>query len=290
MEAGFACPKAESFSPNISISDFGLIVKDFSFPIVIKPTDSSGSKGVSVLSNLKDLDKTIEWANSYSRNKILIVEEFISRGFPNVIGGDIFVWNGKIILYGEMACLRGNNGKSLIPIGKKKPSGLNEKQISNIHLELQKLINTLNIKFGEFNIEIILDENDKVHFLELGPRAGGNMIPIQLSDAFGIDLVKANVLVAMGEEPDLKIKEQKGCFFTYVLHSNVEGIYEDIKISEEVEQYIYRKVIYKKKGDKIEKFDGAGKAIGIIFLRVDDESLMNNLCDRMSTLVTILTR
>ncbi len=52
------------------------------------------------------------------------------------------------------------------------------------------------------NIEILLDKDDNVHFLELGPRAGGNMIPIQLSDAFGIDLVKANVQAAIGVKPD----------------------------------------------------------------------------------------
>ena len=130
----------------------------------------------------------------------MLVEEFIQRGYPYVIGGDIFVWNGKIVLYGEMECLRDMVRSPLIPIGKKKPAAINEKQKRFVYNELQRVITALNIRFGEMNIEILLDKDDNVHFLELGPRAGGNMIPIQLSDAFGIDLVKANVQAAIGGE------------------------------------------------------------------------------------------
>lgn len=68
---------------------------------------------------MKGFERAITHAINYSRNKILIVEEFIERGFPDIIGGDVFVWNGKIVLYGEMSCLRDNSGRGLIPIGKK---------------------------------------------------------------------------------------------------------------------------------------------------------------------------
>ena len=209
------------------------------------------------------------------------------HSFPHVIGGDIFVWNKKIVFYGEMSCLRDETVNGLIPVGEKKPSGLNERQRKNIYRELQRLVSDLNINFGEFNIEILLDNNDGVHFLELGPRAGGNMIPVQLSDAWGIDLVEANIKACMGEVPNLVLNEQKGCFFTYVLHSYEEGLFDGIIISDEIMPYIYRKVIYKKIGDKIEYFDGAGKAIGILFVHVDTEEQMNDFCQRLDTLIKI---
>ena len=82
-----------------------------------------------------------------------------------------------------MAALRGNGGKSLIPIGEKKPNGLNKRQTQLLYAELQKLVDALGIKNGELNIELLIGKDDVSHFLELGPRAGGNMIPIQLSDA-----------------------------------------------------------------------------------------------------------
>lgn len=289
-ENGFACPKAEIFTPQTTLKDFKCLIKDFSFPIVIKPTDSSGSKGVTVLHNIIEFDNAVKWADSYSRNKILIVEEFISRGFPYLIGGDIFVWNGEIVLYGEMSCLRDDAGKGLIPIGKKKPSGLNEIQRKNVHDELQRLISILGIQFGELNLEILLDKENNVHFLELGPRAGGNMIPLQLSDAWGVDLVKANVLAAMGVNPQLELKEQPGCYFTYVLHSKEDGIFKGVDYADEIAKYIYRKETYKKEGDIVEVFDGAGKALGILFIHVDKESYMNDLIDRMDSLVKIILK
>ena len=182
-ENGLPCPKVYTFHPEDDLDSIKESIKNFSLPIVVKPTDSSGSKGVSMLEDLEGLRKAIEWADRYSRNKILIIEEFITRGFPHVIGGDIFVSDGKVVLLGEMACLRDNSRTGLIPIGKKKPSGLNQLQISRIYDTLQHVITALQIRFGELNIEILLDTDDKVHILELGPRAGGNMIPIQLSDA-----------------------------------------------------------------------------------------------------------
>lgn len=189
-----------------------------------------------------------------------------------------------------MACLRDDGGKSLIPIGKKKPNGLNACQISNLHSELQRLISSLGIRGGELNIEALIDKDDNVHFLEVGPRAGGNMIPIELSDAYGVDLIKANVAVAMGEKANLNPQEPQDCYMTFVLHTHVDGIYKDVKYSSEIESYIYRKVHYKSQGDKVEAFDGAGKALGIVFMRFPDSTIMNEFERNIDRHIKILLR
>ena len=290
QKKGFPSPKTYTFSPDTPLEEIANGIDGLSFPIVIKPTDSSGSKGVSFLNDSSGLKEAVAHASGYSRNRILIAEEFIERGFPDVIGGDIFVENGKIILYGDMGCLRGDNGKSLIPIGEKKPNGLNKSQKEAVHAELQRLITELGIKFGELNIEVLVDKEDRPHFLEVGPRAGGNMIPIQLSDAYNIDLIKANVLGAMGEPTDLNPIEPEDSFMTYVLHSLQDGVYQDIEYSEDIEPYIYRKVHYKNPGDKVERFDGAGKALGIVFMRFPDEQTMNDIQPRLNKLIKVIVK
>lgn len=291
QDNGFACPKVYSFHPSTPVDEIITGAQDFKFPLVVKPTDSSGSKGVSMLNDWTTLDDAIAWADSYSRNKVLIIEEYIQRGFPAVIGGDIFVWDGKIVLYGEMECLRDVVNSPLIPIGEKKPAALTDLQKERIYFELQRIVTALDIRFGELNIEILLDKEDNVHFLELGPRAGGNMIPIQLSDAFGVDLVKANVQAAMGETPDFigaPITAHPGCFMHYVLHSYQAGIFQGIEIDESISKFVYRKVIYKNSGDAVEVFDGAGKALGIIFLHFDTFEEMDNFCENHNALVKIV--
>lgn len=285
---GFACPKNYSFHPFTSLDEIKENTKEFTFPLVVKPTDSSGSKGVTMLESWDGLEKAIAWADSYSRNKVLLIEEYIQRGFPSVIGGDIFVWDGKVVLYGGMECLRDTLKAPLIPIGEKKPLQVSEKQKANIYSELQRIVTALNIRFGELNIEIILDKNDNVHFLELGPRAGGNMIPIQLSDAFGINLVKANIQAAMGEKPDFldtPVKALPGCYVHYVLHSFVAGTFKGVEIDDAIAKNVYRQVIYKHDGDPVEVFDGAGKALGIIFLHFDTVEEMEDFCNHHDSLI-----
>ena len=287
QQNGFACPKHRSFSKDISIEDLKAKISEFKFPIVVKPTDSSGSKGVSFLKDVSEIPQALPHAKDYSRNGILIVEEFIERGFSDVIGGDIFIQDGKIILYGDMACIRGDKGKSLIPIGEKLPNGLNKRQRSNLHKELDRLVKLLNIKFGELNIEVIIDQEDQPHFLEVGPRAGGNMIPLQLSDAYNIDLLEANVLTAMGERVNLNFDNPTHAYATYVLHSKEEGNLKEIKIDDSINKYVYRIVLYKKIGDKIEKFDGAGKAIGIIFMEFPDYMTLNFIQSSLEDLIKV---
>lgn len=283
----FACPNNFTFSTSDSFNSVEEKINKLKFPIVIKPTDSSGSKGVSFINSPDQLNSAIEHASQYSRNRTLIAEEFIERGYPWVIGGDIFVENGMIILYGDMACLRDDGGKSLIPIGKKKPNGLSEKQSCLLRAELQRLIDVLDIKFGELNIEVIIDKEDKPHFLEVGPRAGGNMIPIQLSDAFGVDLIKANVQAAMGETTSLDIIEPNECYMTFVLHSHENGKFVGVEYAEEIKPYIYRECIYKQEGDAVEVFDGAGKAIGIVFMRIPTVEQMNDFEQRIDELIKV---
>lgn len=287
QDNGFPCPRTFTFSPDMPLEEIEKGMSGLQFPIVIKPTDSSGSKGVSFLSDMNGIKNAVTHADSYSRNKILIAEEFIERGFPDVIGGDIFVENGKIILFGDMACLRGDNGKSLIPIGKRMPHGLTSSQSEKLHAELQRLIDKLCIKNGELNIELIIDKKDIPHFIELGPRAGGNMIPIQLSDAYKINLIKANVAAAMGQPTELVPVKPTEAYMTYVLHSLKDGILQRISYSTEIEPFIYRKVHYKADGDKIEIFDGAGKAIGIVFMRFPDSETMNAFQPKLDTFIRV---
>lgn len=116
------------------------------------------------------------------------------------------------------------------------------------------------------------------------------MIPIQLSDAFGIDLVKANVQAAMGVKPDFvdkSVEALPGCYMHYVLHSYEAGVFGGIEIDESIRKFVYREVIYKKPGDKVEVFDGAGKALGIIFLHFDTVDEMEHFCENHDSFINV---
>lgn len=278
LDNGFPCPASMSFASDIKPHELVDKLHGLNFPIMVKPTDSSGSKGVTLVRSDTELKSAMQHAECFSRNGILIAEEYIDRTFPHVIGGDIFVVDGEVRFWGLMNCQR-RQSLELLPIGKRAPSGLTAEQRVAIKATLQRLINSLGICFGELNVEILIGRDNIPYVLELAPRAGGNMIPIQLSDISGINLVEAGIRCAMGESlKGLKFDVDEGCCSaTHVMHSLTDGILREYWISSEMRQYVYRKVMYVSPGDTVERFDGANKAIGIAFMRFPDEGTMNNL-------------
>ncbi len=292
-EAGLPCPQAFGFGRDASPEEVAARAEGFRYPLVVKPTDSSGSKGVTVLEDLTGLEAAIAHAAEFSRNGVLICEEYIRKTFPHVIGGDIFVVDGEVRFWGLMSCLRDEGLGGLVPVGKKTPSGLSTRQNAAVKDVLQRLVTALGVRFGELNVEVIVGEGDVPYVLELGSRAGGNMIPVQLTDASGVDLVAANVLCAMGEDPDdiaWDSAECDGAYATYVLHSGVDGAYEGIELSDAVRNACYREVIYQDPGARVERFDGANKALGILFLKFGDELVLDRFCEDGGAHVHALVR
>lgn len=279
-ETGLPCPQAAPFPADVTAAEVVGQLEGFRWPVVVKPTDSSGSKGVTVLEDMGGLPAAIAHAREFSRNGTLIAEEYIRQSFPHVVGGDVFVVDGEIRFWGLMSCLRDEGGNSLVPVGKKTPSGLLPAQTAAVKDVLQRLVTALGVRFGELNVEVIVGEGGVPYVLELGSRAGGNMIPVQLSDASGKDLVAANVLAAMGEDPGeiaWDSSEADACLATYVLHSNVAGTFGGVEYDEEIWPHVYREVVYDEPGDPVEVFDGANKALGIVFLRFESEEEMDAL-------------
>jgi hypothetical protein len=129
---------------------------------------------------------------------------------------------------------------------------------------------------------------DVPHFLELGARAGGNMIPVQLSDISGIDLVEANVRYAMGDDSmDVTFDGNQEAVCTYVPHARRDGTFAGIELSPDIEPHVYRTVMYLSEGDQVCRFDGANKAVGIVFLRFDDVGQMERLLDGISERIRV---
>ena len=274
--SGLPCPQAISFGVETVPDEVIRLTQPFHWPLVVKPTDSSGSKGVSVVRCETELPAALEAARMRSRNGVLIAEEYIERVFPRVVGGDIFVVDGVITFWGIMSCLRDERMGGLVPTGEIMPAGLTNTQIKRIKEVLQALVSSLNIMCGELNVEVLLGAGDTPYVLELGARAGGNMIPVQLSDASGIDLVEANVRCAMGEDlRDIAFDGRGKCCAHVVIHSEHDGAFERVDYGALL-PHLYREVLYHNPGERIHRFVDAGDAVGIAFLAFSDEAEMDS--------------
>ena len=273
---GFNAPVAMGYS------DKNVDTSIFSLPVIVKPVDSSGSKGATVLRDWSGLDEALDFAFSFSRSHRVIVEEYIEKKHEYLIGGDIFVNDGKIVLWGLLNCHRDNTVNPLVPVGKSYPLLLDQEDENAVHATLQCMVDKLGLKFGSVNVELVMDNNNRVWPIDVGPRAGGNMIPDLLSMIFGVDVVEMAVLTAMGVQLNCKIEEGTPFYATHNLHTHLNGTYKTIKFSEELEKRIIKKCLYKKDGDKVEFFDNAAKALGIIFMRFENQKEMNYILENIN--------
>ena len=277
-ENDFCTPQAKGYS-NVDDAINDLKNNMFKYPIIIKPVDSSGSKGATVLNSIDDISNALCFAVSFSKTNRIIIEEYIEKKHKYLVGGDIFVVDGKIELFGLLNCHRDNKANPLVPVGKSYPLLLEKQDIEAIKKELQRLITGLHIKFGSVNVELVIDKNDNIWFIDIGPRAGGNMIPDLLSEIYKIDLVEKAVLASMGETVVIKLSNNHNFYSTYNLHSINNGLYKKIDFSKNISQYIIKKSLYKKAGDKVEYFDNASKALGIVFMKFDNMEQMLHMMD-----------
>lgn len=204
-------------------------IERFKFPVMVKPVDSSGSKGVVKVYEVSKLKAAVDEALSYSRGKRFVVEEFIvKKGYQ--VSGDGFSVDGKLVFtsYGN-ELYSGNGTREYVALGEFWPSLLTREQKTKIDAELQRLITELGMRTCAYNIEVILDKDDNVYILELGPRNGGSYIPQLIKYATGVDLVDATLKAAMGDAvPHLEMTPTTGVFSNYMIYSTVSGRFKEL--------------------------------------------------------------
>lgn len=287
LNNGFNAPIAYGCSEIAEAKD---VLNNIEFPIIVKPVDSSGSKGATVLHSLENVDEALEAAFSFSRSKRIIIESFIEKNHPYLIGGDVFVVDGKIILWGLLNCHRDERVNELVPVGKSYPLELSDEYERAVHKALQDMVDKLGIKQGAMNVELVVDKNERVWPIDVGPRNGGNMIPDLLGMIFGVDVVDMSLRAAMGESLNVNVGEGTPYFATHNLHSDKDGVYSDIVFDDAIEKYIVKKCLYKKDGDTVEFFDNASKALGIVFLKFENMSEMSEILSNIYDHIKIVLR
>lgn len=241
------------------------------YPIIVKPTDSSGSKGVTVISDASQFTKARDDATKYSRNGVLIAEEFIVRDHPNVIEAEIFVVDGKVSVWGLINSIRDKNTNPLLPAAYSYPISLTPERVELVKKEVSRLVECSHVSVGAFNIEMIITKENCLYFLDAGPRNGGNMLPEFIGGIKQQDLVMATILAALGELEAIRgitLDGQEGGFWGLsVLHSSREGVFEGVTYSPEARACLLRENFFVKPGEFTDSFKLSRDAVGLAFFR-----------------------
>lgn len=274
-----------------SYDDLAVALRDsarFRWPVIVKPVDSAGSKGVTRVNSPGQLETAIHTALKFSLNGRFIIEEFIEKGYDSS-DTDCFSVDGKLAFVSfSNQKFDKNADNPYTPSAYSWPSKMPEACQKELASELQRLVTLLEMGTSIYNVETRTSTDGTPYIMEFTPRGGGNRLAEVLHYATGVNLIRGAVKAAVGDRDlDIAQKPYIGHWGEYMLHSNTSGVFESLEIAEELRPFVYETDLWLEKGDTIREFTGANAAIGSIVLRFDTEEMLDKYIDRIGDYVYI---
>ncbi len=248
----------------------------FNWPIIVKPVDSAGSKGVTRVENPNDLTQAIFHALEESHNGHFIIEDFLEKeGLSS--GSESFFVNGELkynAFYDQYFDNEAANPYT--PSAECWPADKPHEILDDVRHQLQRLGTLLRFRTGLFNVEWRVCKNGKVYLMEVSPRAGGNRLAEILNYATDVDIIEAEVAKALGEDlPSVHEPNYNGHYCILVLHGDKAGLFKDVRVADIINPNLVEKEIRVNSGEHVSTFLGANNAIGTLFLRFDSREQMD---------------
>ena len=256
FEHGYPNPK---YLYSSEYKDLENISQSMKYPIIFKPVDASGSRGLTVIESNNPLaeNEAFNIANNYSRCGVVCIEEFIDE---REYGGDGFIVNGEL----KFLAVTSKYLNGFIVTGHRYPSDLDNNKINDIGSLIESICKDVGYRDGPINFDIMHSIND-IYVLEMSPRNGGNGIPAVIQYVTGVDLEAATIKSAFGEDVDLTDMNLNAGAGSFIFGSNEEGVLRNIVdcnvLTKEVPNLI--DVVYAKNiGERVTKFEHNGNLIG----------------------------
>ena len=270
---GFNAPWSGSYkSVDEALADSGR----FTYPAIVKPVDSAGSKGVRRIDSLDELQSAAEHALSFSHGGRFIVEQFLEKQGASS-DSDSFSIDGKLVFTSfddQLFDERAENPYT--PAAYCWPSSMPKWAQDELKGELQRLIDLLGLKTALYNIESRLCTDGKTYIMEMSPRGGGNRLSEVLHMATGVNLIRGIVMASVGLAPDCVCdKPYDGLWAEIILHSDENGRFKELWIDPDCENFIVERDLWVSPGDEVERFSGANKAVGTLVVRFPDRETLN---------------
>lgn len=217
-----------------SVSDFsdeGMV-----YPLIVKPTDRSGSRGINKILHHSQLKRAVEEAMEQSFEKLALVEEFIT-GKEYSVEGISQNGNHYILAITEKFT---TGAPHFIETGHIEPSGLSEPLYDKVCQVVVHALDSLQIQNGASHTEVKITSNGHIKIIEIGGRMGGDCIGSDLVYlSTGFDYLKMVLDVATGKQLSIDKVGSGGCACViFILNHRDMDIYQSVL--QKFPQYIYR--------------------------------------------------
>ena len=257
-------------------NDFYDIKERINYPCIMKPTDNSGSRGVVLIHNKEELEKEYEYSQNSSRCGAVIIEEYLVGPEVSV---EVVVYKGVPHVL-QITDKLTTGAPHFVEMGHSQPSQLPDDTKTKIRDLASRAVLAVGIENGPAHVEMIItDKGPKM--VELGARMGGDCITTHLVPfSTGIDMIKATIDIACGNEPDLMPKFEKGSAIRYFdvpcgIIKNIDGV-EEAKRIEGVKEISFTKSV----GDTVGEIGSSVDRVGFVIAQSDMAYNAVSICEK----------
>lgn len=236
------------------------LAREVGFPVVVKPADSAGSRGVRLVAAEDEFEDAFLKAKAYSLKGKVLVEEFMDGVEVSV---EAFVYQGEITIIALSDKIR-TPPPYLLDTTVIFPSAYPEDIQQSIIEVAGKAIRAIGITFGPVHMELMMTQKGPVP-VELAARGPGFKVFTDILPLItGIDILKALIRVSLGQKPDLQPRDSKASALRFFDSS--DGIVEEVRGLEDVRRIngIYDVDIYVRPGDKVRALTCGADRVGHI--------------------------
>ena len=285
-EHNFVVPKAKGYATK---EDALVDASSWEFPVIVKPTDSAGSKGVSRVDNAEQMIEAIDYAFDHSISGHIIIEDFIEKQGCSS-DSDCFSVDGKLKFVSFSAQrFDANAANEYTPAAYSWPSTMTAKQEAELTSELQRLLDLLHMHSSVYNVETRVGTDGKCYIMEVSPRGGGNRLSEMLKMATGVDLITAAVCAAVGMLVNVEQKPYKGNWAEVILHAKNDGTFISLDVNRDFyNNNVIQTDLWVKRGDKVSAFRAANDSIGTLVVKFNTLEDLLDLMNQQDAYINII--
>lgn len=252
-----------------------------SFPVIVKPVDLTGGKGIMRCDGPEQLEKACENAMGITREDYFVAEEFVTgtnHGFS------AYIQDEKVTFY--FADNEQYYHNPYLVSGASAPGDVPESALRQLCADCEKIAKKLRLVDGILHIQFILREDGEPVIIEVCRRAPGDLYVHLVELATGVDYPAYIVAGEAGiKMPPLSLHRAKGYDVRHCIMADREGRVKGVRVDDEIRPYITEQMLWCQKGEKIE--DMLKYKAGIVFLHFEDEKTYRYYLPRLTELLTI---
>lgn len=264
-----------------TIEELDKNIVSLQFPIIIKPVDLTGGKGIQRADSIEEAKNAFNVAMKKTRENYCIAEEFIEGSRH---GFSCYICKEKVVFYfadNEQYFLN-----QYLVSGANSPSSSSRATLEMLKEYSERIAKKLHLVDGILHIQYIEKDNGIPFIIEVCRRSPGDLYIKLVQYATGINYSKFIVMAETGMDVSAILDAPtQGFWLRHCIMTNRTGIIQQVSFAKEIQDKVIEKFLWYKSGENV--LDLLHYKAGIVFLKFQSEKEMAFYTEKISEYIKI---